>query len=400
MALTVVTHATPQPALFGAMAAVVAHTLQQPLCHLPCPAAAWVDADAAQWVSACGHLLPSGLAWYERLSGLPIGAPQSLEQVLALAARQPVVLANHPGITAASPLSQLAAQHGVTLHHLTVAEQANGELHLEQDPGAAQFGRWQRDRFGRLARAPLPSAGPAAFTLALIGTPHEHLAVYPAALAALGDAIDACGGEVAVKCLGAQHFALSELAGIDGIVLPGGSDMANVAGQLRAAHYALAQRLPILGLCLGMQSMATAFAQSLGLPANLEEVDASAELKSFVAMAGSAPLPAHRLGERSLRVADPHLAELLGAAPRLRCNHRYYLNPQLHPALLEGGLRITATDASGLIADAIDVPAQPFYRGMQGHPEQGSRPGSPHPLIRAFVEAVKQRPRAASQHPV
>jgi CTP synthase len=101
-------------------------------------------------------------------------------------------------------------------------------------------------------------------------------------------------------------------------------------------------------------------------------------------------LPQHRLGDQPLRIDDPQLAALFGAQAQVRCNHRYHLNPALVPRLREHGVRIAATDPEGRIVDAVAAAAaaHPFYIGMQGHPELGSRRGAAHPLVTAFLAAA------------
>jgi CTP synthase len=145
--------------------------------------------------------------------------------------------------------------------------------------------------------------------------------------------------------------------------------------------------VPTLGLCLGMQSMTTAFAQSCpGLEqANMAEAAPDAPIKSFSPMAGIQGLPAHRLGSHTLRFADSALEGQWREHREIRCNHRFMLDPALIEPLRAAGLEITATDLSGQIVDAVDWPQHPFYKGMQGHPELGSRSGNAHPLIEAFL---------------
>jgi CTP synthase (UTP-ammonia lyase) len=236
--------------------------------------------------------------------------------------------------------------------------------------------------------------------IGLVGAESDHRHVYPAALVALGDAGDAEGIDIDVRFV--RPLALrpqdvdAVLEDVDGLLLPGGSDMANVPGQILMAAGALRRRTPTIGLCLGMQTMTTAVAQSaLGSEdANLAEADPSAPIKTFTPLSEEPSLPPHRLGEKKVVVVEgSRLGDILGAAMSVRCNHRFRLNPELGPVLRAAGLVVSAHDASGQIADAIELAGHPFYFGLQGHPELSGRSDAPHPLIRAFVQVCSQNTR-------
>src|SRR5260370_749961 len=111
----------------------------------------------------------------------------------------------------------------------------------------------------------LPSTVPVGPQPRIIVVGHKaHFAqIYPAVLASLGDAADQIGMVPAVSCVAHQDIAdggwTSVLKEADGLVLPGGTDMSQVEGQIAAATAALEQDLPTLGLCLGIQTMTTPF---------------------------------------------------------------------------------------------------------------------------------------------
>jgi CTP synthase len=397
MALTLVTHADCPTALFGALAASVAWQDAAPLLHLPAHFAPADGADSAQMVAAAGALVPSGLVWYERLCGREILPPSSVESIVEAALLGAVVVAWHPRWQPESLLRRL-------LHQARAASLAirrlNGQVEgdrwfLTDDSGQpTPYGRWYRDPCGRWSAEqslqPAPAARPR-LAIAVLGTDEDQRLVYPAGLAALGDAADALGIELDLRFIDPTAPGPAPLHAVGGLLLPGGSAMANVAGQIAAARHALAADIPTLGLCLGMQSMATAYVQ--GLPgfaqANMAEAAADAVLHSFVPMAGHPGLAAHRLGDQPLRIVQPSLAQRLRAHPTIRCNHRYMLNPSVRQAVLAAGLEITATNASGHIVDAIDVPSRRFFKGLQGHPELASRPAAPYPLFEDFLRAAR-----------
>ena len=399
MALTLVTHSNASPALFGALAASVAHLDDALLMHCAVTFTAEQGADTVQMVAAAGALVPSGLLWYERLTARNVLPASSVDEIIDMASRRTVVVPWHPEYQDAALRAELldkARRTGVGVVHLQGRRVQDHWDLLTAQHQPSRYGTWDRDAFGRWGRSQdrLPSAvGAPTLTVVLIGTPRDQTDVYPATLAALGDAAHATQIDLRVRFVAPQHLQASDLVAAAGIVLPGGSDMRNVPGQIEAARHGLAAMIPILGLCLGMQSMATAFAQSCpGLEqANMAEAAPNAPIKSFSPMAGTPGLPAHRLGSHTLRFANSALEQQWREHREIRCNHRFMLDPALIDPLRTAGLEISATDLSGQIVDAIDWPQHPFYKGMQGHPELGSRSGNAHPLIEAFLLSALAR---------
>lgn len=405
MALVLVTHDTAAPALYGALAAIVAADRGAPLAHLPAAFDTGRHPDAVQHVAASGVLVPSGLLWFERLAGRDVLAATTVEAVLGEAARRDVVVPLHPAVMPAglvAALREAAGTAGGAVERVTVRDEgARFALHRsEAGRSTERPDRWRRDDFGRFVRAEARTgiAGHRATArrVALIGAERDHREVYPGALAALGDAADQAGIALDVAFIDPRGLRAGEvgalLAGIDGVLLPGGSDMGNVPGQILIARAAFDAAVPTVGLCLGMQTMATALAQSVlgGTAVDLAEAAPDAPLHSFIPMAeGSASL-SHRLGERAtFPVPGTRYGALSGGRRAERFNHRYRLNIALEHALATAGCRISAWDETGTIADAIEADRHPFFIGLQGHPELRSRPGSPHPVLLAFVLALR-----------
>ncbi|SEF15537.1 Glutamine amidotransferase class-I [Rhizobiales bacterium GAS191] len=413
MTITFVEHDTAEPALYGAMAAVLARARGAEFAHLPAMFDTRLKADAVQHVAAIGALVPSGLVWFERLTGREVGREAALDELLLRAQSCDLVVPWHRPLAAdgqaLAHLVDRTAAAGITVEHFVVTDEADGWRIRSREgsvPTEAR-GPWRRDRFGRLkatasdrgaSRPELP------LRIGLVGAESDHRWVFPAALAALGDASDTEGSSTDVLFIapiGLSHQDVDDiLAETDGLLLPGGSDMANVPGQILMAEGALRSRTPTIGLCLGMQTMTTAIIQkALGSSrANLAEADPSAPIKTFVPLFEEGSLPAHRLGEQRITVASgSRLHYILGREARIRCNHRFRLNPELRLILENAGLRISAHDGSGRIAEAIELTGHPFYLGMQGHPELSSRSGAPHPLIRAFLQACRSHAAVRSR---
>jgi CTP synthase len=397
MTLTLVSHSPCSPALYGALAAVVAQADDALLLHLPADFGPAHGADSVQMVAAAGALVPSGLIWYERLTAREVLPASNIEQIIEAATQTDVVVPWHDefqSISLRDALLSHARTAGLAVCHLTGKNHGDSWVLEDMNGQPTAHGNWCRDTLGRWnngEHSRPDAAARSTLSIALLGTEDDQTNVYPATLAALGDASEALNIDLHIRFINPMHDDVAKLDCVAGIVLPGGSDMANVPGQIRAAHYGLAADIPTLGLCLGMQSMTTALAQTLpGLErANMAEAAPDAAILSFLPMAEIADLPVHRLGNQRLRFTHPKWEGRFEKHPTIRCNHRYRLNPELIDALMAAGLAITATDVSGHIVDAIDWSDHVFYRGMQGHPELGSRAGAAHPMIEDFLLAAQ-----------
>jgi CTP synthase len=285
---------------------------------------------------------------------------------------------------------------------LRVVHEADSAQLVEDGSGVVLQAR--RDRYGRwrsMEEAASRGSGPS-MTIALIGRECDQHQQYPATLAALGDAADALGLALDVRFIAAQDIdrdnAPTLLADAHGILLPSGANMACVAGQIEATRFGWLASIPVVGLCLGMQSMATAIAR---LALKSDEIGmkeaGDARIASFEPIhVGEDGVLLHRLGMRPINlVPGSRIAAMLGAQASILCNHRYRLNPALEAPLATLGVTVSAHDESGSIANAIEADKHPFFAGMQGHPEQSSRDGAPHPLLIAFLEAAARRSLAS-----
>ncbi len=408
MTLTLVEHDALEPALYSALAAVLVRARGGALMHLPASFDTRAYADAAQHVAVAGALVASGLIWLERLTGIDVTAAAGVDAILAGAATGNVVVPYHPAVRSreiVDAMEQRAGQSGIAVERLRVLHD-RGVFELRDAETGAPLdvaGRWTRDRFGRFSPVDRQSREGAAaentmpLRIGLVGTETEHRDVYPAALASLADAAGA--ENVALDVVFIPPIDLREqdvdgiLGAVAGVLLPGGSDMINVPGQIKVAHGALRTRTPAVGLCLGMQSMTTAVVQkALGsTQASLAEAAPDAPIKTFTMMAERGLMP-YRLGEMTT-VTKPgsRTAAILGAESKIRCNHRFHFNPELIPVAAKAGLHVTARDVTGEVTDAVELDGHPFYFGMQGHPELSSRDGAAHPLLRAFVRACAER---------
>ncbi|MCW2241734.1 glutamine amidotransferase-related protein [Azospirillum canadense] len=415
--LLLVTHETDEPALDGAVAGLLAVRFGARLRRLR-GGRDLPGLDVRQHVLAGGGLAANGLLWAERASGQPVDAgveiagPGDLPADGLLPDRS-VAVAVNPQVTGDGSTAALRAEaerRGWPVRTVQVVPDGERLVALVDGriDGAEEVGRWQRDGFGRPmpAGTPAPASDRPALRIVILGTEAYHRRQYPAALAALGDAADDLGLAVVVRFVAPDDLAAlralveGTMGRVDGILLPGGSDMGQVEGQITAARLALRRDLPTAGLCLGMQSMATAaLRERLGLEeACLAEANPAAPVHSIV------PRPdgeggRHRLGDDATDLMPAsRLGQLYGRARTVeRYNHRYVLNPALVPDLERVGVSVPALSATHGTADAVEVADHPFFIGMQGHPELNSAPGRAHPLLRGFLRAAAGRSRNPSR---
>ncbi len=200
---------------------------------------------------------------------------------------------------------------------------------------------------------------------------------------------------VEAEALEAGEVSLDDL---DGIVVPGGFGSRGVPGKIKAIEYARTRRVPLLGICLGMQCMAIEYARHV---LGWEDAD-SAEWNSETRHAVIDLMPEQRgvtakggtmrLGSfPCMLAADSRTRALYGAdeiAERHR--HRYEFNNLFREEFSGGALRIAGTSPDGRLVEILEMADHPFFIGCQFHPEFKSQPASPHPLFAGLVEAALQ----------
>ena len=193
--------------------------------------------------------------------------------------------------------------------------------------------------------------------------------------------------------------AESLLKGMDAVVVPGGFGNRGVDGKVAAIRWAREQRVPFLGLCLGMQTAVIEWARNqAGLTdASSAELDPETqhpvihllpEQQDVVDLGGTM-----RLGVYPCRIAEGSMAARLYGDQVVyeRHRHRYEFNNAYRSLFLESGYRISGSSPDGRLGELIELPGHPFFTACQYHPEFLSRPGRPHPLFRGLIEAAQQR---------
>lgn len=183
---------------------------------------------------------------------------------------------------------------------------------------------------------------------------------------------------------------------VDAILVPGGFGDRGIEGKIRAAQYARENKIPFLGICLGMQIAVIEFARNVvGLKgANSSEfspespypvIDLMPEQKDVEDMGGTM-----RLGIYPCKL-NPHTLALEAYGEAIvyeRHRHRYEFNNQFRPQLTAAGMRLSGLSPDERLVEIIEVADHPWFVGVQFHPEFKSRPNRPHSIFVKFIEAA------------
>jgi CTP synthase len=195
---------------------------------------------------------------------------------------------------------------------------------------------------------------------------------------------------------------VAALSDVDGVLVPGGFGVRGIEGKVNAIRYARENKIPILGLCLGLQCMVIEVARSLaGLDAaNSAEFDPETPHPVVATMADQHDVVAGerdmggtmRLGAYSAVLTDGSLVETAYGSTSVseRHRHRFEVNNAYREALSSAGLVFSGTSPDGRLVEFVELDrtAHPFFVATQAHPEFKSRPTRAHPLFRSFVAAA------------
>ena len=185
------------------------------------------------------------------------------------------------------------------------------------------------------------------------------------------------------------------LQGADGILVPGGFGGRGIEGKIAAAKYARENDVPYLGICLGMQTAVIEFARDV---LNISDADSSefspAGAHSVidimpdqlgVKMGGTMRLGAYPC---KVREGTKLFAAYGEALISERHRHRFEFNNDYRAAFEGAGMVLSGTSPDGRLVEAVEIPNNRFFVGVQFHPEFKSRPNAAHPLFREFVRAA------------
>ncbi len=188
-------------------------------------------------------------------------------------------------------------------------------------------------------------------------------------------------------------------SGIDGILIPGGFGNRGIEGKIKTINYAREKKIPIFGICLGMQCMIIEFARNkCGInnahsrefepTTNDPVIELLSNLKGISYMGGTM-----RKGAQKIKIKSGTLAhEVYGKEEIMeRHRHRYEVNPEYIETFKKNGLTISGSSENGLV-EIIEIKDHPWFLGCQFHPEFQSSPIDSHPLFTSFINgAIKYK---------
>ena len=236
-------------------------------------------------------------------------------------------------------------------------------------------------------------------TIGLVGKYVQLHDAYLSVAEALRHAGYALDATVEIKWIDAEILTEGsyeeELAGLDGIIVPGGFGGRGIEGMILAARYAREKEIPYFGICLGMQIAVIEFARNvLGLKdANSGEFDADSKHKVIDFMPGQSDDVDKggtlRLGSFPCVIAENTTMYRCYKRKLIheRHRHRYEFNNEYRAAMTDAGLCLSGTSPDGRLIETVELTQRPFHVGVQYHPEFKSRPNKPHPLFVGFVKA-------------
>jgi CTP synthase len=190
-----------------------------------------------------------------------------------------------------------------------------------------------------------------------------------------------------------------ELQDVDAVVVPGGFGVRGIEGKICAIKYARENKIPFLGLCLGLQTAVIEYSRHVAKleGANSQEFDENTPHPVIAMLKDQRHIERKggtmRLGQYACTVAQGSLAHRLYGENLVleRHRHRYEVNPRYHRPLQEAGLRFSGTSPDERLVEMIELADHPYFIASQFHPEFKSRPTRAHPLFRGLVEAAVQR---------
>ena len=203
-----------------------------------------------------------------------------------------------------------------------------------------------------------------------------------------------------------EQEGTAKLQGMDAILVPGGFGRRGTEGKIAAIRFAREQRVPYLGICLGMQLAVVEFARHvaglagahstefdhdtaypvIGLITEWQDRSGKRETRSAESDLGGTM----RLGAQVCHLAEGSLARSIYGAPEIteRHRHRYEVNNTLLSKLEDKGLRVSGRAPVTDLCEMVELPDHPWFVGCQFHPEFTSNPRKGHPLFSAYVRAA------------
>ena len=205
--------------------------------------------------------------------------------------------------------------------------------------------------------------------------------------------------KVEIEYLQAENIDVRSLKNYEGILVPGGFGDRGIEGKLEAIRYARENKIPFLGICLGMQTATIEFARNvLGYEgATSTEFDKEtaypiislmAEQEGVEDMGGTMRLGAYPcLLEEGSKISQLYNEKEISERHR----HRFEFNNKYKEVFEENGMKIVGTSPDGKYVEAVELENHPYFIAVQYHPEFKSRPTNPHPLFSGWIEAILEK---------
>ncbi|WP_026496456.1 CTP synthase [Butyrivibrio sp. WCD3002] len=237
-------------------------------------------------------------------------------------------------------------------------------------------------------------------TVALVGKYTQLHDAYISVVEALKHGGIAAKREVKIKWIDSEEITpenvAEKLSDVSGVIVPGGFGDRGIEGMITSIQYVRENKIPFLGICLGMQLAIIEFTRNV-----IGHSDAhSIEFNPSTTHPVIAFLPDHSAGEDlggTLRLGsypctlekDTLAYSLYGTCDITeRHRHRYEVNNDYRETLTSNGLKLCGLSPDRRIVEMIEYPENPFYIATQAHPEFKSRPNNPHPLFAGFIKAA------------
>ena len=236
-------------------------------------------------------------------------------------------------------------------------------------------------------------------TIGLVGKYVQLHDAYLSVAEALHHSGYECGAQVDISWIDSEDITednvAAQLAGCDGIIVPGGFGDRGIEGMITTAKYCREHDIPYLGICLGMQIAVIEFARHVcGLAdANSGEFSKTSEHKIIDFLPDQSETidkgATLRLGAYPCHILPgTRMHECYGCDEiRERHRHRYEVNNDYREMLTDAGMMLCGQSPDGHIVEAVELSDHRFFVGVQFHPEFKSRPNRAHPLFKALVES-------------
>ncbi|MGZ8224123.1 MAG: CTP synthase [Methylobacter sp.] len=252
-------------------------------------------------------------------------------------------------------------------------------------------------------------------TIAIVGKYVDHSDAYKSLNEALIHAGIRTRNKVNIEYIDSETIedeGISRLENVDAILVPGGFGERGIEGKIATVRYARENKIPYLGICLGMQVAVIEFARDVAglkgahstefLPGSPHPVIGL--ITEWIAESGQLETRdehsdlggSMRLGGQQCRLQPDSLAFQLYQQEVIteRHRHRYEFNNQYFAKLEQAGLRFSGKSIDGRLVEVIEIPDHPWFLACQFHPEFTSTPRKGHPLFSGFVVAASKHKKA------